>query len=137
MKSYQQEVNEAINACENALYYLNNAQQYLGSAGNWGIMDLLGGGFISTIVKHSKLDDAQREMENAKQAVQILKKELQDVGRIESININVGDFLTFADFFFDGFVADWLVQSKIRDAERQVSQAIQQINDIKYQLLKL
>lgn len=99
MKSYQDEVNEAISACDNALYYLNNAQHYLGSAGNWGIMDLLGGGFISTIVKHSKLDDAKAEMENAKYAVQTLKKELQDVGRIESININVGDFLTFADFF--------------------------------------
>lgn len=137
MKSYQQEVNEAISACDNALYYLNNAQRYLGSAGNWGIMDLLGGGFISTIVKHSKLDDAKAEMENAKYAVQSLKKELQDVGRIENININVGDFLTFADFFFDGFIADWLVQSKIRDAERQVSQAINQIENIKYQLLKI
>lgn len=137
MKTYQQEVNEAIQACDNALYYLNNAQGYLSSAGNWGIMDLLGGGFISTIVKHSKLDDAQQEMENAKYAVQTLKKELQDVGRIESININVGDFLTFADFFFDGLVADWLVQSKIRDAERQVAQAIRQINEIRYQLLKL
>lgn len=137
MKSYQQEVNEALSACDNALYYLNNAQRYLGSAGNWGIMDLLGGGFISTLAKHSKLEDAKREMENAKYAVQSLKKELQDVGRIEDININVGDFLTFADFFFDGFVADWLVQSKIRDAERQVSQAINQINNIKYQLLKL
>ena len=59
-----------------------------------------------------------------------------DVNRVCNIDINVGDFLSFADIFFDGFVADWLVQSKIRDARRQVSDAIRQIEDIRLQLLK-
>lgn len=30
-----------------------------------------------------------------------------------NLNIDTHDFLTFADWFFDGFVADWLVQDKI------------------------
>jgi hypothetical protein len=132
---YQKEVNEAIQSADNALYYLNNANQYLDSAGGWGILDLLGGGFISTLAKHSKMDKAQQELQQAKYAVQSFKKELQDVGRIDNIDINVGDFLTFADFFFDGFVADWLVQSKIRDAQKQINDAIYQITYIKNQLL--
>jgi hypothetical protein len=132
---YQKEVNEAIQSADNALYYLNNANQYLDSAGGWGILDLLGGGFISTLAKHSKMNKAQQELQQAKYAVQDFKKELQDVGRIDNIDVNVGDFLTFADFFFDGFVADWLVQSKIRDAQKQINDAIYQITYIKNQLL--
>lgn len=133
--NYQREINEAVNAADNALYYLNNANRYLNSAGGWGIVDILGGGFISTLVKHGKMDKAQQEMQQAKYAVQAFKKELQDVGRIADININPGDFLTFADYFFDGFVADWLVQSKIRDAQKQINDAIYQITNIKNQLL--
>lgn len=132
---YHREIDEAVAAADNALYYLNNASKYLSSAGDWGILDILGGGFISTLAKHSKLDDAKREMENAKVALQSFKKELQDVDRIANINIDMGDFLTFADFFFDGFVADWLVQSKIRDAENQVNQAVNQVTAIRNQLL--
>jgi hypothetical protein len=81
------------------------------------------------------MNKAQQELQQAKYAVQDFKKELQDVGRIDNIDVNVGDFLTFADFFFDGFVADWLVQSKIRDAQKQINDAIYQITYIKNQLL--
>lgn len=128
------EINEAIAACDNALYHLNEANNYLSSAGNWGILDVLGGGLISTFAKHSKMNNAQNEIQNAKNAVQILKRELQDVGRFEEINIDTGDFISFADFFFDGFVADWLVQSRIRKAQEQINSAIYQIQNIKNQL---
>lgn len=133
--NYQKEINEAVQAADNALYYLNNANQLLNSAGNWGIVDILGGGLISTLAKHSKMDKAKQELQQAKYAVQAFKKELQDVGRIENIDINVGDFLTFADFFFDGFVADWLVQSKIRDTQKQIQDAVYHITGIRNQLL--
>ena len=39
----------------------------------------------------------------------------------------MSDFLTFADFFFDGVIADYLVQSKIAEARAQVSDAIYQV----------
>jgi hypothetical protein len=39
----------------------------------------------------------------------------------------IGGFRTFADFFFDGIIADWLVQSKIQEARRQVEDAINQV----------
>ena len=48
----------------------------------------------------------------------------------ETLNINSGDFLTFADYFFDGFVADMMVQSRIRDAQRQVDDAIYRVESI-------
>jgi hypothetical protein len=34
-------------------------------ARSFGVWDLLGGGFISSMMKHSKMDEAQRCMERA------------------------------------------------------------------------
>lgn len=131
---YEKEVREAIQAADTALNYLERAERCLNSAGNWGMLDLFGGGFISTLAKHSKMDDAEREMSNARAALRKLSKELQDVGRIEELHIETGDFLTFADYFFDGLIADWMVQSKISDAKNQVREAKYKVNDIRNHL---
>ncbi|MBU5292539.1 hypothetical protein KQH90_00645 [Anaerosalibacter bizertensis] len=37
-----------------------------------------------------------------------------------NIDINIGSFETFADYFFDGLIADWMVQSKINDSLTRV-----------------
>ena len=57
----------------------------------------------------------------------IFQKELRDVEAIQNLQIDIGGFLTFADFFFDGLIADWLVQSKIKNARKQVADAIAQV----------
>ena len=50
----RQEVREAIEAGEQALASLQAASRQLNGARNWGIADLLGGGFFTDMVKHSK-----------------------------------------------------------------------------------
>ena len=55
--------------------------------------------------------------------------------RKEGINMN--DFLTFADFFFDGFVMDVIVQSKISNAKRQCDDAIRQVETIREKLVMM
>ena len=59
----EKEMREAIEAGENALYSLRAAKEELRKAGNWGIADLLGGGFFVSLIKHSKMDEASRLME--------------------------------------------------------------------------
>lgn len=134
---YRKEVEEAIAAADNALYYLQKADESLKSAGNWGIWDMIGGGFISTMVKHSKMDEAERNIEMARNAIQNFSKEMKDIGHVTDTYIDVGSFLRFADYFFDGLIADWMVQSKIDQAREQVFQAVDQINDIKRQLKQM
>ena len=46
----------------------------------------------------------------------------------------MGDFLTFADYFFDGFAVDWMVQDQINKARNQVEEAIQRTEDALNQL---
>ena len=119
---------EAIDAGERALDSLYGVRKELESAGNWGLLDMFGGGMFTTFVKHCKMNDAQRYMERAKRDLAAFSRELADVS--ETLNINSGDFLTFADYFFDGFVADMMVQSRIRDAQRQVDDAIYRVESI-------
>ncbi len=69
-------------------------------------------------------------MEQAKLDLQSFSRELQDVNMTHNLNLNVGDFLTFADFFFDGLIADWLVQDRINETKNQVEDAIRQVEDI-------
>ncbi len=126
------EIREAIDAADNALNHLRSARRYLDSAGNWGLLDMFGGGLISGLMKHSKMGDAEREIDNARYALQKFSKELRDVSGYSSIHIN--DFLTFADFYFDGFVADVLVQSQISDGKRQCDDAIRRVESIRAEL---
>lgn len=126
----RREMKEAIDAGERALRSLHNAQEKLNSAGNWGLFDMFGGGLFSTMMKRSKMDDATRLMEDAKRDLKQFQRELRDVNVPLDLKMEVGSFLSFADFFFDGFVADYLVQSKISDAKEQVSDAIIRVKQI-------
>lgn len=131
---YQRELREAIDAANSAIYYLNQARSVLTSAGNWGLADMLGGGIIATFVKHSKMDEAQGSIEMARQALQKFSKELKDIDRQVDDYIQVDEFMRFADYFFDGIVVDWMVQSKIEHAREQVEQVSIRVMQIRDQL---
>lgn len=130
------EIREAIAAGERALSSLYVAQDKLKSARGWGMFDLFGGGFISDLMKHSRMDEASQSMEEAKYHLQIFKKELADVNGNFNLRLDIGGFLSFADFFFDGLIADYLVQSKIANAREQVDNAIVKVSGILSELKK-
>ena len=130
MKNDTKEIYEAIEAGESALNSLYAAQDKLKSARGWGMLDMFGGGFFTDLMKHSKINDASRCMEDAKCHLKKFQKELKDVNLPLNIRMEVGGFLSFADFFFDGIVADYLVQSKIANAREQVDDAIIMLNNV-------
>ena len=121
---FNKEREEAIAAGTKALQSLKRAQEQLNSARNWGIYDIIGGGFISSMIKHGKMDKAQMYMEEARYDLKKFSKELQDVDQLCTADIGSNDFLRFADWFFDGFVSDILMQSRINEARKQVDEAI-------------
>lgn len=133
-KSERQEIREAVEAGERALFSLQTAREQLNSARNWGIWDLLGGRFFTDLMKHSKLENASRCIEMAKQDLQVFERELRDVTVDGDLKINIGNFLLFADFFFDGLIADYMVQSKIAEAKQQVDEAIERTELLLIQL---
>ena len=126
----KQELKQAIVAGERALSSLLAAQEKLNSARSWGALDMFGGGMFTTMVKRSKVNDASKCIEDAKRTLIVFQKELQDVHVSPNLRMEIGSFLSFADFFFDGFVADYLVQRKIADAREQVADAILRVRKI-------
>ncbi len=124
---YEKERQEAIIAGERALDSLYEAQNQLRKARNWGIYDIIGGGFISSLIKHSKIDNARSCIERAKYDLQCFNRELRDVSY--NLDVDVGDLLTFFDLM-DSFFADLLVQSRIADASRRIDDAIYRVQDI-------
>ncbi len=124
------EIREAVGAGERALSSLREAERQLNSAGNWGLVDIFGGNTISGLVKHMKVNNASRCVDDARRDLAVFRDELGDIRDIEGLNVDIDGFLTFADFFFDGFVADIFVQSKIRKGQQEVKEAIRRVEDI-------
>lgn len=120
MYNKEKEVREAIEAGQRALVALNDAERFLHSASGWGIFDMVGGGFISSMVKHSKMNDAQRSVERAQYELQRFSNELKDVQNYGRIQINFDGFTKFIDVFCDNFLVDVLIQSKIKETQRNV-----------------
>ena len=123
---YEIERQEAIEAGERALYSLKEAHEQLRKARNWGIYDIIGGGFLSSLIKHSKIDNARSCIDRAKYDLQVFNRELRDVSMC--LDFDIGDFLTFFDLM-DSFFADIMVQSRIADASRKVEDVIYRVYD--------
>lgn len=115
LAAQRREVGEALHAGRQAEQALSGVLDSLDSAESWGTWDMLGGGLFTTMAKHGHIDHAQR-------ALSRFRTELADVRDMELPQVQIGEFATFADYFFDGFFMDWMVQSKIQDAQEGVSE---------------
>ncbi len=127
---YEKERREAIAAGNEALADLRETMNCLNSARNWGIYDILGGGLISSLIKHRRMGKAQQYISNAKNSLRHFREELCDLGRLDSINLDTQDFWGFADVAFDGFLADAAMLSRINEARADLSRAIEQVESI-------
>lgn len=131
------ELEEARNAGEDVLNCLNKAFSSLESAKGWGTWDMLGGGLISDLAKHSHIDNAMAEVEQAQSLLLKFRNELSDVNINTDIFIETQGFLKFADFFFDGLIADWSMQSKINNARVSTENVLNEVKDITTRISKL
>ncbi len=121
---------EAIRAGERARQSLQDALDELDSARNWGIYDILGGRFLSTMIKHSKMNKASEHIEQAKDDLRRFSRELKDVRQYADVDLSTGDYWGIADYVFDGILSDWIMQNRINEARSQIQSAIRQIEAV-------
>lgn len=69
-----------------------------------------------TSMKHSSIDEAMDHVAVANRNLNTFSRELKDVNIDLDLDVNISSFDKFADYFFDGFIADLNVQNKIRDS---------------------
>ncbi|WMJ24331.1 hypothetical protein RBG61_06600 [Paludicola sp. MB14-C6] len=124
------EIREALEAGQAALETSNSILSSLDSAEDWGALDLMGGGLLSDMAKHSHLDEAQQQVEYLQVQLRRFKTELTDVTIHTDMQISIDGFLCFADYFFDGLLADWAVLNKINQSQTQVQNIQSQIEHV-------
>lgn len=129
-----QEINEALEVGKQVLDVIEDILSSLEDAKGWGVYDIVGGGTLSNLAKHSYLDQANEQAEQLNRLIERFKTELVDIKLTTNIQIEMDSFTKFADFFLDGFYIDWVVQSKITEAMCSVEQVRNQVREILNQL---
>ncbi len=109
------ELTEALGSGQAARALVEAARDQLEAARGWGTFDMLGGGLMTTAIKHAKIDQARKQVQQAQAALARFARELADVKeRLDADGaFEMGGLLTFADYFFDGLIVDWMVQARI------------------------
>lgn len=130
LESQIKEIQEALGVGDTVLDITNSILSSLDSAKGWGTWDLMGGGLISDMAKHSHLDKAQRQVENLQVQLRRFKTELTDVTVHADMQVRIDGFLGFADYFFDGVFADWAVLDRIGRSQTQVQDTKKQIESV-------
>ena len=114
------QVNQALILTDQLISELDQAERQLSSARNWGFLDVLGGGFIVDLIKHSKLNNAKVSMDRVNYLLQELRRVLGGISMPGDYSMSVGGFATFADFFFDSGIVDVYMTAKIMSSLNEV-----------------
>lgn len=137
-KANLKEINEAILSGKSVISSLDRVEKSLNSAEGWGTWDMLGGGgLITNMIKHDHIDDAKNAASEVQTKLNRFATELSDVHVSSSITIDIDGFVKFADFFFDGLITDWIVQSRIHDSQESVNNVRRDVNNVLNKLLKM
>ena len=113
----EKEIEEAELVGEELLKELNEAERSLNSAKNWGIYDIVGGGFFSSIMKHDRIAETERSFKKIDSLISKFNKELGDIS-CERIKISATTITI--DIFLDNIFTDLSVQNKINNSLNNV-----------------
>jgi hypothetical protein len=117
------ELREALGAADTAAEALDALDRTLGSASGWSTFDVIGGGVISSAVKHSRLDEAAGQAAYADQCLATLRAELSDVdiSGPGGLSVQVSGTTRFVDVWLDNVFTDVHVAGRIAEARDNVA----------------
>lgn len=118
-------------------YNLKLSLKYLNKSRSWGILDIFGGGLFTTLIKRNNMKEAQSSMNTAKALMGQLRYQLQGIDEYIEFEIEDSSLYTIFDYLADGFIADFLVQSKIKKAKEEVESALYSLSNLKERLSRM
>ncbi|KZE37490.1 hypothetical protein AV656_13075 [Bhargavaea cecembensis] len=133
LQSLRREIEEAIHAGQDAGRVMQSAMSQLGNAEGMSMWDtFLGGGMIVTAMKYSSINSSDDKIHRAQRALRRFKSELADIEEFDQqrLTVNRGDFLNFADFFFDNVFTDWMVHSRITEAKSELDRVLADVERV-------
>ena len=121
LKAQRREIREAQQAGQSLLSAVGQMEDSLAEAEDLGTWDIWGGGLLTTMAKHESLDQARWAADQVQRLLRSFRTELADVALdMEGPSVEIGEFATFADYFFDGLFADLAVQDRIHASQDSV-----------------
>lgn len=111
------EIDESILAGNRLLNEVNSVKKLLDSAKTWSTIDLFGGDLLSSMVKHDKINDAQRSFRRISNLLDDFNIELKDVN---VSRLNFSTTVKNIDIFFDNIFTDISVNNQINDSYNDV-----------------
>jgi len=131
------EVNEAMKAGQRVTAQIERIGDRLDSADGYATWDMLGGGLIADIAKHSHLDEAQQGVARLEELLSKFRTELADISIQTDVQAQVFGFMRFADVFIDNFFTDWAVRDHIHEAQTSLKQTDAQVRRVMERLYRM
>lgn len=118
LTDFLRELDEALWAGQVAKAALAGLHDCLAKAQALGKLDMLG--LASNWVKFEHIDGAQRHASSANRALSRFSMELTDVQARHhaELTLEISHLATFADYFLDDMISDWVVQCRIDKSHR-------------------
>ena len=132
----RREMEEAVQAGDTAVRRLEDTLRSLSTARDAGVWDMMGGGMLATMAKHERLGQARSAADAARQALSRFRTELADVSGVQVPDVQIGEFASFADYFFDGFFVDMYVQDRIARSQEAIAGARIRVQRVVEQLCR-
>jgi hypothetical protein len=128
LEAERREIGEADQAGASAYRVLVRASGDLGSAESWSTWDtFMGGGLIADAVKHSRIDDARTELQEADRRLRAFTRELADLNQEARAALQLSIGLEVFDVAFDNIFSDWAVLRRIQDAQATVQRTAREV----------
>lgn len=121
------ELTEAIGAGRRAESLAEDAYDALNDANEYGIVDLIGGGLLTDLVKYDSIQGAKQAIEELQEQLELFRTELADVVMDVQAEIEFGGLFQFADIFFDGVITALMAKSRIKRAMNSVREVQRRI----------
>jgi len=125
-----QKIKETLETGQVALETLKQAKIKLDSVKSWITIDGFGGSLLISIVKHSKIEETLQVLEEAKKNVRRFQLQLKTIELPMGVKKDVGIFVSFATFFLDGTVENYLIKERVNDVTEQLDDAVEMIEAI-------
>lgn len=120
------EHSQALEAARTAAQPLAAVRQQLGGAATWSTVDMIVG---TGWAKFDHLESADQLVWHAQRGLDLLTRELSDVGVNARPQLPRVEANWFADVLFDNIISDALKHKKINEAIRQIDSVGQWLND--------
>lgn len=126
----EKELAEAIDAGNQAYTQADAILKSLHEAEDWCTWDVLGGGIVADLAKHEKLEEASGQLQVLQSLLHNFHAELSDVNVDMGVSLEMGEFLKFADYFFDNIFSDWAVKSKVDESLEKMERVSEEIDEL-------